>query len=500
VPWFWQTVSDAPYYYDESDYVYAGTRGLMANFLDRPSLSLVEFVQHGLALSRGQSKSADMSRLVREMGDISFYRHYHGPMYAYWLALCQLAGADKETDYRGSGLLLHSLTALAVLGVFRWALPALPVWSGLLAALAYLLNRTGLVAASLVTQHVLFPLWTALALFLLGRFRRDLERRYLYLAAVVLGLAFATLESSFILLGAAVLCVVSLYPRLRIGEMWNLTWRGALVFLATTLVVWPKGVLELGLLKGYVYLAYIAIFKRTFTPISPFTLWMHKFVEYPYEFVLPAAALVAGVVFYRKLRCREEIAPFLIYGWLFVGVTMVVTAPFTYYHTSLLLTGAVVVGMLAGELYLWKPGIGTVASAAAVASLVAMAWIYHQEAAAEKQSFYESRAEAIRYVRAAGPKSMYYVPFEAVPPLHFYAPEIEAVAVEKTWTPPMLAALLTTTGDKPKQLLCPESQCDQVERALSLPPGRVHRIPVAKPAKDLLEPLFSLSIETESAQ
>ena len=48
---FWNTTTEAPFHYDESDYMYAGRQGLLANYLDRQSKSLVEFVQKGIALS-----------------------------------------------------------------------------------------------------------------------------------------------------------------------------------------------------------------------------------------------------------------------------------------------------------------------------------------------------------------------------------------------------------------------------------------------------------------
>ncbi len=356
-----------------------------------------------------------------------------------------------------------------------------------------------LVAATLVTQHALFPLWTGMTLFFLGQFLHTLNRRYWYGAAIFLGLSFATLESSFILAGAMLLSLAASYPRLQIREMAGLVWRGAAVCAAAIAVVWPKGVLQLGLMKGYLYLAYIAIFKRTFTPISPGKLWMHKFTTYPYEFILPAAALVAALLLYRKLACRERAAPFIIYGWLFVAVTMVITAPFTYYHSSLLLTTAVAIGVLAGELWNRSRPAGGIAGALAAASLVAMVAIYHDEAIQDKKNHYEFRPAAIEYVRNSGPGKVYYVPFVLVPPLHFYAPQIKTIAVEPSSTAEALAGTLGAPGE-PKELLCPASQCDQVRTLLALPPERIRITPVAKPDRDVNEPIYAMAVEQGQSQ
>lgn len=92
---FWRTASPRPFFYDEADYMYAGTRGFLDNYLDRPSLSLPEFIRKGRELARDRSERANMSQYVRASGDITFYRHYHGPMYAYWIALCQMGASGK---------------------------------------------------------------------------------------------------------------------------------------------------------------------------------------------------------------------------------------------------------------------------------------------------------------------------------------------------------------------------------------------------------------------
>src|SRR5271169_6825404 len=97
---FWRTTDKAPYFYDEADYMYAATRGFLSNYLDQPSLSTVEFVRKGMELARDRSQRTNMSEYIRSSGDITFYRHYHGPVYAYWIALCRAAGAQEPRTFR----------------------------------------------------------------------------------------------------------------------------------------------------------------------------------------------------------------------------------------------------------------------------------------------------------------------------------------------------------------------------------------------------------------
>lgn len=99
---FWQTAPKRPFFYDEADYMYAGTRGFFSNYLDRLSIPLVQFVRKGLELARDRSQRANMSQFIRASGDITFYRHYHGPAYAYWIALCTKLGVRTASTYRAS--------------------------------------------------------------------------------------------------------------------------------------------------------------------------------------------------------------------------------------------------------------------------------------------------------------------------------------------------------------------------------------------------------------
>src|SRR5215831_9948021 len=99
VPHFASATSPTPFAYDEADYMYAGTRGLLANYLDRPSQSLPDFIRKGLELARDQEQRLGMSEYIRSTGDITFYRHFHGPMYAYWVAACKAMGVDSEQGF-----------------------------------------------------------------------------------------------------------------------------------------------------------------------------------------------------------------------------------------------------------------------------------------------------------------------------------------------------------------------------------------------------------------
>ena len=486
---FWKTASSRLFFYDEADYMYAGTRGFVNNYLDRPSLSAVEFIRKGLELAHDKSQRSNMSQYVRSSGDITFYRHYHGPAYAYWIALGQALGFHDEATYRASGLILHVLSTTLIFWMFRFVFPEYPPIAAFVAALTFLLNRTALVSATTITQHVMFTLTAGVTLFLMAQFFRSGLRRWWYACVAALAVSFATVESSFILVATIVLLLVIHAPRMGWKTVWQLFWRGILTFAAVSLVVWPKGIFQLGVVKGYLYLAYMALSRKTFTPISPVEFWVFKLREYPDEFVIPIVALVATALWWKKLSSRQAILPFFVYSWMFIGVTMVITLPYTYYHASLLMSCSVVVGAMFGELWRKNAMAGIGAAVIVLISLVEMDVRYYRETVVVKTAS-DPRFELLAYVKSEKPPRTLYVPFVLVPTLHFYTPELTAIGYEANRSPTDFASALLAAGPN-AEFFCEQALCDAVESQFQA--ARV--VPVMGADKELDEgPLYSVVV------
>src|SRR5260370_3477748 len=85
--WFLErgNIPVGPYLYDEADYMYAASLGLVANATDTPSMPLTAFFKTGLSRGRDPSQRESLSELIRASNDVLFYRHWHGPLYTYWL-------------------------------------------------------------------------------------------------------------------------------------------------------------------------------------------------------------------------------------------------------------------------------------------------------------------------------------------------------------------------------------------------------------------------------
>ena len=234
---FAASTSGAPFPYDEADYMYAGTRGVTANFLDRDAIPFSEYVRKGVELVRHPEERASISRFVRSSGDLSFYRHYHGPVYAYWLALWHAFGARSEVTYRASGIPLHALAALALFWLFLMTFPEYPPEIAFFAALLFVMNRTALLAATFITQHVIFEVLSLFTLFAVALFFRTGELRWWYLTAVLAAAEFATVEIAVVLMTALLLSLVLLRWKDGIGRLAGLVARGAAWFLLTLVVL-----------------------------------------------------------------------------------------------------------------------------------------------------------------------------------------------------------------------------------------------------------------------
>jgi len=457
------TASNTPYSYDEADYMYAGDQGFAANYLDRNALPLTTFIKKGLELAHDKTLARSTSDYVRSSGDLSFYRHYHGPVYAFWIALWHGVGLQGSAGYRATGLIVHALGAMAIFWLFLAAFPDLPAVAALIAALMFAMNRTALLTATMISQHLAYLFLACLGLFAAAMYLRTREMRYWYATAALLAICFDTVEISLVLIAAVVLSVIVLD--------WSAGWRkilllfgkGAAIFVGVMAIVWPPGVFELNALKGYASLAYLAIARKYFTPISPRQLWLQKLETYPLEFVLPLALAIVAVAYWRRLTNRRAVTPFLMYSCLLFGASLVVTIPKDYYLSSLMLSLAIVAGVVFGEFSKEASATLRALSVAVIfLSLAALDAGYYRDTVRQLSAAPTLEAEALQYLDTHPPAAMRLVaPLLIVPTLHYYRPSSQIVSYDPD------ASLDRLTETSPSILdadvFCPESICRQIE-------------------------------------
>jgi hypothetical protein len=457
-----------PFNYDEADYMFAGTRGFLANYLDRPSQSLVEFISKGRELSQNRQERVSMSEYIRSTGDITFYRHYHGPVFAYWIAALHAVGVTSEHTYRAAEFIVHTIDAIVIFWMFRLVFPEFGALPAFLAAAVFVTNRTALVTATSITQHLAFAFLAIVALFVLAQYIRTRQLRWWYATTALLALAFASVEISVILIGVVVLTVGILQWRDGWREIFLLIAKGALSFMVALIAVWPPGVLRLGALKGYLYLAYMTIYRKTFTPIGPFDLWGFKLKTYPLEFVPLLVALFAATLYFPRLKCRAAMLPFVLYAWAFIAATMVITLPYTYYHCSLPMCLAVITGLIFAELRRVRPAVAYTGLIAVLICGILSAAGFRRELTAEASSPSVS-ANVVRYIRTQDrPADVVFAPRVMIPTLHYYLPAQPAIGFDRN---PNVADVAAQSADATPgaEVVCEQRTCAALEQLWPAP-------------------------------
>ena len=255
------TIILGPYTYDEPDYMYAASLGWSANAIDSPSLPLPEFVKIGLGRGREAGAKTELSETIRESGDVVFYRHWHGPLYSDWLRLARHLTSDEHSTRQWNYVFPIAVALLMYFGAL-WLLPgAAGQAAAILAPVLYLWSYP-VVRSTELAPHQLFALCVTAALLLIARMFQTPGplRRYWYAAVIVTAIAFCVLEVAFALIITLLVCGYLLRERLKPDLM--LAAKSAALFIATVLILWPGAIWKLSFVKAYLFMAYLAIFRR----------------------------------------------------------------------------------------------------------------------------------------------------------------------------------------------------------------------------------------------
>ena len=323
-------ISRSPYAYDEADYMFAATMGMERNWLDIGSMPLNEFIAIGRRSGADASQQTSLSTLARSGSDPVVYRHWHGPLYFFWLTIPAALHADEHST-RALSLVFPLLTALAM---YCGSLLILGGTEGQVAAIlssALFLWSPVTLETSELAPHMLFVLWVVCGLTMLAKVARGGGRRYYYAAVVCAGLAFSTLEVAFVPI--LVMAIFAWWQRAQLASDWRLMWNSAGILVATILAAWPPGLLKLNFVKAYLVMVYLAVFRKgAWGDVTFAQTWAHRFGISPVEWCLFALALVVAMT-PGKRRERAGAVIFLLFAALMILATLRVYAEGPRYMT-----------------------------------------------------------------------------------------------------------------------------------------------------------------------
>jgi hypothetical protein len=413
-----ERIPAGPYSYDESDYMYAASLGFWSNYADTPSRPVAEMVRVGLRYGMAEERRTELSAYARGTDDVNFYRHFHGPLYSFWLVLMS-PWKHNEQAMRTFTLVFPILTFLAI---YAGALWLLGLKTGRLAAVLagslFLWSYPTIASAELVPHQLLVLCYTA-SLLGAAKALQTGERRYWYAAVAAAGVTFATLGVAFVLL--PVLAFVAWLERRRLAVDGKFAYRSAGVFLAALLMTWPASILKLSILKSYIFMVYLAVFRRLPWGETTFLdTWRVRFFSSPVDWIL----LAAGVLVYwrwRNLPERRAALPLLVFGGLMLLTLLRMKTEGVRYLTPFLPALQVFAGFtLGGALAAWRSR----ARYAVLAALCALiAWNTARQVSAHPLPIEPRPAALLAAVRGQGlAEKALLVPQGDVPVLHYYFP------------------------------------------------------------------------------
>ena len=368
------TVIPGPYTYDEPDYIYAASLGVAANAFDSPTIPLREFLRIGLNRGRDVSARTELSEAIRDKGDVVFYRHWHGPLYSYWLMLVRRFRPGELTARTWN----LAFPIIAMVLIYFGALWVLPGAAGRTAAVvcgALYLWGYPVVRSTELGPHQLFTLSAAVALVLLAKMMTgpaEEARRCWYGAVIASAIAFCLLEVAFALILTAAICGHLVRERLRPGL--GLGAKSIGLFAGTVLVVWPGAVFRFSWVKAYLFMAYLAVFRRNAWGAGATIAgtWWLRFVQSPIPWILAAAGLVYLV---RRRREASVLTPFAVFTLLMAAAIFTVRTNMARYALPVWPGAVLLAGFAAGlAMAKWRTMARVAATGLLCAAMLATTW------------------------------------------------------------------------------------------------------------------------------
>jgi hypothetical protein len=329
-------LSDAFYSYDEADYMYAAEKGFFANYFDRGSLPINVFFAYGMKYGFDKIKWGQLSKFIRTSDNIAFYRHFHGPLYFYWLQTIKSLGfrSEKQMRYATMFLLLFSLILFCVILFALY--PNQPLIMFMPCIMLFLLGPSTILTFNHITPHGLYLLFSCASLGCCALYCRYGLARYWYWSMVTASLAFLTIEYSAILI-LTLLITVWLFRRTHYATMpakerLIFVLHSLVCFLLPVILLWPGGLLKLTIVENYLYYAYFTLIRGDlYSSFSTLQVWSMRVMESPLEYLALFCGIAALPFLIKKNRW---LSPLALYALFILFTTLRNHSTFPQYVTS----------------------------------------------------------------------------------------------------------------------------------------------------------------------
>lgn len=461
------TVPGGRFAYDEADYMYAVSRGFAANYFDRPTIPFWTFVQKGLNQGMKSSGRTSLSEYIRASNDIAFYRHFHAPLYYYWVLLHSKFVGNSEQSIRWASFDCLVLGYIAMyLGCLALA-KRRPRTTAILTSTLFLFSPAGIATTRLITPHGLYVVAAIVSLFAMAKLIDTGNVRYWYWSLAAVSLALLTIEYAVLLVATLAFCVIIRRRELFTGwdraRVAGFAGRSILLALAVVAVAWPAGLFKLTLVKNYIFFAYFAMVRgNSYGTASAASVWFDRIATYPVEFGLIIVGVLVAVGLLARRRLDAWLLPFGVYGVLMILTTMLNRSPELTYIASLVaalivITGTALVSALAGL----RPVAGTTLTATII-TVVALAGL--SNARRSPSSIDLSDVVVDLLARTDTSRGRVAIPSVFLPTVHYYFPNVAPIVYPQTAECSGIHDLITSTPLD--GVICQGSGQDALQRDL----------------------------------
>lgn len=426
-------VSSGAFGYDEADYMSAARRGFVSNYVDEGVIDIATFVEKGVALGFKREQRTALSVFIRESGDINFQRHYHGPLYFYWIILAKVLGAEHESTLRWASYLLLALTAGLAALLARELSGGEGGVAEFIAALMTLASAACAATAAQITPHAIYVPAVLAALYAMVRWTQQPDDRRFAFVGVAVGFGLAAMEYAPLLV-VSIVAVYFLLKRTKVNAAggnrpWGMLGRLMAVALATVFVLWPGGLLKLSLFKNYILFGYIAIVRGgEYGTGNMIDVWAGRFAHSPVEYLLILLGLWYCIANFRGDRRYWAL---LCYVALVLLTTLRNTSPAPTYVASMLPPLYVLCGVALERLLGRRPVVARRLALAAVAGVIIVNGFRAAPAEAAPQR--DQVGTVVTYFKArGGGAGRILVPRSYLPSLHYYYPTLDIASYSES--------------------------------------------------------------------
>jgi hypothetical protein len=203
----------------------------------------------------------------------------------------------NEASVRMALLAVPAVTLIAIYAGCIWLMPGpRGTLAALLAGLLFV-SSNSVIHSTELAPHQLFTLCFVCCLIFLSKTVSTTRRVYWYIAVVFAALAFCTLEIAFVVIAALV--ITGFVERRSLSADWPFVLKSAMVFLGAVLAMWPAAVFKLSFAKSYLFMAYLAMFRKApWGNEGLLETWGVRIADSPLEW----AAVLASLIVYFRLR------------------------------------------------------------------------------------------------------------------------------------------------------------------------------------------------------